>query len=212
MVLRKLMGLLACIAILGFATVAMADVPNLDLSFAETAAGEQVSVFNLPNGNGSGLDEAFAFGGATVNATITLTLVNDDGDAIENYNAEDLWLETDMGGLAACTAGTSADASTNAAGQTTWVDPMEAGGHTDIDGGELTVVMISGDALTMPGMDVQHNSADIDGNGVANLGDIAAFTQVLFGAYDYAADFIWDGIINLSDVALMTQGNGSACP
>ena len=37
MVLRKLMGLLACIAILGFATVAMADVPNLDLSFAAMA-------------------------------------------------------------------------------------------------------------------------------------------------------------------------------
>ena len=46
---------------------------------------------------------------------------------------------------------------------------------------------------------VQFNSADLDGNGVANLTDIAAFTQILFGAYDYSADFLWDGVINLSD-------------
>ena len=212
MVLRKLMGLLACTLVLGFATVAMADVPNLDLSYAETAAGAQVSVFNLPNGAGSGLDAAFTYGGGTTDATITLTLVNDDGDPIDGYAAEDLWLETDMGGLARCEDGTLADADTDGAGQTVWADPLNAGGFTDIDGGELTVVMVSGDALTMPGMDVQFNSADISGDGVANLTDIAAFTQALMGAYAYAADFIWDGAVNLSDVALMTQGNGTECP
>jgi len=62
------------------------------------------------------------------------------------------------------------------------------------------------------GFNIQHNSADFDGNGVANLSDIAAFTQDLFGAYVYRADFLWDGTINLSDVALMAQGNGTACP
>jgi hypothetical protein len=212
MVLRKLMGLLACTLIVSFATVSMADVPNLDLSYAETAAGEQVSLFNLPDGSGAGLDAAYAYGGMATDATITLTLVNDDGEGISGYAAEELWLETTMGGLVACADGTIADSSTDGSGMTMWQDPLFAGGYTDIGGGELTFVMVSGDALTMPGMDVQHNSADIDGNGVANISDIAAFTQILFGAYDYAGDFIWDGVINLSDVALMTQGNGTACP
>jgi len=72
--------------------------------------------------------------------------------------------------------------------------------------------MVSGDALTQPGLDIQHNSADISGDGVANITDIALFTQVLFGAYSYSCDFVYDGIINISDVALMTQGNGAECP
>jgi len=212
MVLRKLMGLLACTLVLGFATVAMAEVPDLDLSYAETAAGEQVSLFNLPDGSGYGLDEAFAYGGLPTDATITVTLVNDEGEPIEGYNYEDLWLVTDMDGLVACDGGTVADADTDGAGQTMWMDPLKAGGYTDIGGGELTVVMVSGDALTMPGMDVQHNSADIDGNGMVNISDVAAFSQVFYGAYDYSADFIWDGSLNISDVALMAQGNGTACP
>lgn len=212
MVLRKLMGLLACTLIVSFAAVAVADVPNLDLSTAECAAGQQVSVFNTPAGTGTPLSGAYAYGGAMVNATITLTLVNDDGEGIDGYAYDELWLETTMGGLVACTDGTVADGDTSGGGIATWSGTLLAGGSTDIGGGELTVVMVSGDALTEPGLDVQHNSPDFDGNGVANLGDIAAFTQVLFGAYSYTADFIWDGVVNLSDVALMTQGNGTACP
>ena len=131
---------------------------------------------------------------------------NDEGEISVDMAAQD------MDGLAACDGGTVADGDTDENGMTQWQEPLEAGGYTDIDGGELTVVIVSGDALTMPGMDVQHNSADISGDGVANLTDIAAFTQVLMGAYEYLADFIWDGVVNLSDVALMSQGNGTACP
>ena len=47
---------------------------------------------------------------------------------------------------------------------------------------------------------------------VVNMVDVAMFTQVYFGDYDYACDFIWDGVVNLADVAVMTQGLGAACP
>jgi hypothetical protein len=204
------MGLLACTLVVSLAPMAMAEVPDLDLSLAETAATEQVSLFNLPGGGGMPFTMAFVFGGSQMDASITLTLVNEFGDGIEGYAAEDLWLETDMGGLVACADGTIADYDTDTNGQTMWVDPLSAGGYTN-PAGELTVVMVSGDALTQPGLDIQYNSADISGDGVANITDIANFTQILFGAYDFKADFVWDGVVNISDVALMTQGNGSSC-
>ena len=110
----------------------------------------------------------------------------------------------------ACTNGTAANQNTDETGMTMWQNALNAGGFTD-PATELTVVVVNGDALSQAGFDIQHNSADIDGNGVVNLTDIAAFTQVLFGVYAYGADFLWDGAINISDVALMTQGNGTAC-
>jgi hypothetical protein len=204
------MGLLACCLVVGMASVAMAGVPDLALSSATTAAAEPVSLYNLPNGSGSELSSAYAFGGALTDATITLYLVDGLGDPIYLYGSEDMWLETTLGGLAFCTGGTIADQYTDEDGMTEWADALSAGGYTD-PATELTVVVINGDALDQAGFNIQHNSADFDGNGVANLSDIAAFTQDLFGAYVYRADFLWDGTINLSDVALMAQGNGTAC-
>ena len=205
------MGLLACSLFIGMASVAMAGVPDLALSTATTAATEPVSIFNLPNGAGAEIElDAQTFGGSVMDATITLWLVDGLGDPIGLYGAEDLWLETIFGGLMACTAGTIADAATDIDGMTVWENALNAGGFTD-PATELTVVVVNGDALSQAGFNIQHNSADIDGNGVVNLTDIAAFTQVLFGVYAYGADFLWDGAINISDVALMTQGNGTAC-
>jgi hypothetical protein len=117
-----------------------------------------------------------------------------------------------MGGLAACVGGADADDPTDANGQTEWRDSLVAGGHT-VPGSELTQVYVNGEPLQSgAGVDVQFNSADIDGSGAANLTDISLFTQTLFGDYSYRADFLWDGAINLSDAILMTQGNGAACP
>jgi hypothetical protein len=212
MVLRKIMGLLACSLVVGMASFAMAGVPDLALSTATTAATEPVSLFNLPSGAGSELEfDAQAFGGSVMDATITLWLVDGLGDPIISYGFEDMWLETTLGGLSACTAGTTADQNTDDVGMTRWINALQAGGSTD-PATELTVVVINGDALSQAGFNIQHNSADFDGNGAANISDIAAFTQILFGAYLYAADFLWDGVINLLDVALMAQGNGTSCP
>lgn len=212
MVLRKIMGLLACSLVVGMASFAMAGVPDLALSTATTAATEPVSLFNLPNGGGAELlNGAQTFGGTMTEATITLYLVDGLGDPIGSYGAADMWLETTLGGLSACTAGTIADRNTDDDGITVWEDALGAGGFTD-PATELTVVVINGDALSQAGFNIQHNSADINGDGSANLSDIALFTQDLFGAYEYRSDFVWDGAINLSDVALMAQGNGTSCP
>lgn len=206
------MGLLVCTLVLGFASFAVAGVPDLTLSTAAPASGSTpVSIFVTPNGLGNGFDEAYEFGGNTIDATITLTLVDALADPIPNYPREDLWLETDMGGLSPCTGGTNADAMTDEMGQTTWRNSPFAGGYTDPDT-ELSQVMVNGQPLEEPGYPVQFNSADIDGSGAANLTDITIFTQTLFGDYAYAADFLWDGVINLPDGSLMAQGNGSSCP
>lgn len=212
MVLRKITGLLACCLVVGMASFAMAGVPDVTLCEATTAAGDTpVSLNNRPNGSGTPLSACYAFGGAQTDATITLYVVDGLGDPIYLYGFEDMWLETTLGGMVACTAGTVANQNTDEDGMTEWADALNAGGYTD-PATELTVVVINGDALAQPGFNIQHNSPDFDGNGVANLSDIAAFTQDLFGAYVYRADFLWDGTINLSDVALMAQGNGTACP
>ncbi len=211
MVLRKIMGLLACSLFIGMASVAMAGVPDLALSTATTAATEPVSIFNLPNGAGAELElDAQVFGGSVTDATITLWLVDGLGDPIGLYGFEDMWLETTLGGLVACTNGTAANQNTDTSGMTMWANALRAGGYTD-PATELTVVVVNGDALSQAGFNIQHNSGDIDANGVVNISDIAAFTQVYFGVYSYGADFLWDGAMNISDVALMAQGNGTAC-
>ena len=212
MVLRKLMGLLVCTLVLSCAGFALAGVPNLTLSTATTAAGDPVSVFVTPNGLGNSFDEAYLFGGATTSAVIMLILVDGAGDPIPNYPSEDLWLESSMGGLAPCVGGSDADDPTDSNGMTEWRDSLVAGGYT-MPGSELTQVYVNGEPLqSSAGLDVQFNSADIDGSGAANLTDITLFTQVLFGEYNYLADFLWDDAINLSDAILMTQGNGASCP
>jgi hypothetical protein len=211
--LRKLMGLLVCTLVIS-ATAAVAGVPDLDLSSAAIPSGTegtQVTVYNLPNGNGVGFDEAKALGGATFDATITLTLLDGNGDAIPNFPFEDMWVQSSAGTFFACTNGTTADANTDADGQTQWQNALLAGGFSD-PASDVTQVYISGAPLNQPGLDVQYNSADLSGDGVVNLTDIGQFATAYFGAYAYKADFIWDGALNLSDIGRLAQGNGAACP
>ena len=217
MTLKKSLGWLACTLIVaatfgGTASAVTTDIPDLDLSSYVTAATEPVSVFTVPDGQGNGFDEAFAYGGVTMDATITLTLLDAMGVPIANYPAEDIWLATTQGGLASCPGGSIADADTDANGATQWQEPLLAGGYTD-PVSELALVFVSGSALTQQPLDIYFNSPDLSGDGFVNLTDIAMITQAIFGAYSYGADFYWDGVINLSDVAYMTTlGIGAECP
>jgi hypothetical protein len=209
------MGLLVCTLVLSCAGFAVAGVPDLTLSIGGVPEGleETVSIFVTPTGQGNTFDEAYLFGGNQTDATISLNLVDGLGVPIPNYPREDLWIETNMGGLAACVGGANADAATDENGDTRWRLSLFAGGFTDPATPELTQIIVNGEALeSSSGYDVQFNSADINGSGAANLSDITAFTQILFGDYNYAADFLWDGVINLPDGSLMAQGNGSSCP
>lgn len=213
MVRRKLVGLFVCSLVMGAVSVATAGIPDATLSTATTAATAQVSVYTLPNGAGKGLFEAKVINSSTlVNATITLTVLDGNGDPIYLYPAEDMWLETTLGGLALCPGGSTADFLTNAAGVTTFFSTVNGGGQSDRVAAEKTVVVIGGTPLNGSQLDILFNSPDIDGNLEVNLSDTVAFTQNAQGSYNYRSDFYFDNQMNLSDTVLYAQGLGVVCP
>jgi hypothetical protein len=80
--------------------------------------------------------------------------------------------------------------------------------------GPTGMIGVTGLALVSdPGMDIQFNSADINGDLVVNLVDVGAFSGPYgSGTYQYALDFRWDGVLNLADVARLSVGLGTTCP
>ena len=216
MVRHKSMGLLTCACVLLVASLATAGIPDLGNSTAATLATETVSVYCLPNGGGHPLNDCYVSGGAKTDATITLTLLDSDLDPVFAYPFEDMWLEGDMGGLVLCAGGSTADANTDLDGVTTFSLALFAGGQTDAVAGEVCAVIINGDALTQPGLDIRFNSPDINGDLNVNLTDVVLFSQDYYsgntGDDVYSSDFYWDGNINLSDIVLLSQGSGSTCP
>jgi hypothetical protein len=212
MLLRKLMGIFAATLILGSASFAMAGVPDLALSIA-TGPVDACVLYNLPSGGGASFEDGVALlGGGQVIATINLELNDGLGAAVANYPFEDMWLESSNGGLVGCTGGTAADFTTNVDGQTRWMDPLRAGGSS-LTINDLTVVMISGAALTSNGgFPIAHNSADINSNGIVNLQDVQKFAENFYGGYAFRSDLAFDGIVNLSDVVPLSQAMGGQCP
>jgi len=214
--LRKLMGLLVCIMVVSAATAAVADVPSPDSPaiFLNGDPGVQVTVYNLPNGNGAPFTEAYDIAGNQHDATIQLTVVNLDLEPIPNFAAEDCWLmPTDDNAddsFFPCTLGTIADANTDGDGNTQWQNALLAGGFTD-PAADVTQVYISGTPINGPGFDIQFNSADVNSDGDVNLSDVGDFATDYFGAYNYRSDFVWDGDLNLSDVGSLATGFGAEC-
>lgn len=215
MVLRKLTGVFSIALVIGAATVAMAGVPDLQLSTASTAAGAGVTpvMYNLPNGLGSTFAQARSTGGV-VNATITLTVLDGGGVPVANFSAADMWLQKEVsagtGNFIACTGGTTADLNTNLSGVTTWAAPLRAGGWST----SKTLVVINGSALTSnTGLVLRHNSADINGDGTANLSDIPLFAGDFSGGTNaFRSDLQFDGFVNLSDIPRLASGVGAVCP
>jgi hypothetical protein len=206
MLRRFLLGIM----VVSLAATAWANVPDpakCTVAIDPGAAG--ASIFNVPNGTGAPFTGARLLGATIVDATITLTVVDEFFDPIFQYSFEDLWLQSELGGLKYCAAGTQADGSTDINGQTTWVTPLEAGGFTAP--GEEIVVMIGGQPMSVT-VNLKFNSADISGDLVVNLTDVSAFAAVLFGAYDYSADYDHSGAVNLTDVSFLASGLGAACP
>jgi hypothetical protein len=211
MLLRKIMGLAVCAMIIGSAAVAVAGVPDLQLSQATLAyqGVETLSLYNVPNGSGSPFMEAFLPGGTYQDATVTLTLLDGLGVAIQNFPFQDMWLESADGGMVSCGGNATADANTDVNGQTFWGNPLFAGGQSQA----LCLVMVNGDALTSnAGLQLSFNSSDINADGIVNLSDGGFFTQTLYGAYSYSADFNYDAVVNVSDAGYMASGLGGTCP
>jgi hypothetical protein len=211
MVLRKIMGIFVITLMVGAASFASANVPDLAESSAVSAyagAGQAV-LFNAPNGDGQDFDHAAdATTFADTPAGITLTVLDGLMQPIENFPAEDMWLESQDGGMVFCAGGTTADFNTNAAGQTGWFASLRAGGHSQA----VTEVMISGAALTSGTLPIAYNSADLDGSGKVDLADLSDFAADFYGAYNFRSDFQYDTVIDILDVVRLSETFGAECP
>lgn len=209
MVRRKLVSLFVCSLVMGTVSMAVAGIPDLTNSSATTAAGTQVSVYcsTIP-GVGATLLAARTIAGVGLNATITLTLKDGNGDPIVGYPREDLWLATSLGGLTVCTP-SIAFANTNVLGVTTFVDAVLARGKSSRLLGEKTQVMIAGAPLTGSQLDILFNSADINNDNVVNLVDfaqfVAAYKLVPIGGDNYYANFQYGPSVDLVDLAMFTS-------
>lgn len=209
----KLLGLGLCGLVIAMGSAAAAQIPDLMPTVVCAASDRQVSLYCLPNGDGNALTQAREMNSAApVDATITLTLLDRQSQPVPCYPAEDMWLETSLNGLVHCPGGTIAGANTDAAGVTTFVDPLRAGRQSDRTAGETLIVLVSGAIVDGSQLDILVNSPDLDGNLVVNLSDAVLFTQDAAGTYSYRSDFCYDNVINLSDAVLFARGLGADCP
>jgi hypothetical protein len=229
MVRKNLMGLLVGGLMVSLASFAWAGIPDLDASTATGERGtEWVSIYSQPDGGGNAIGSVAYILGATppdneVDATVTLTLLDNDLQPVPFYAFEDLWIESSLGSIVYCPGGTTADQSTDEDGITTWSAPLFAGGHSAVlgdgtpDPNDGLIVVVNGSALSQDPLPYHFNSADISGAGempdlVVDLIDIVEFAGVLFGDYNYKADFFWDLTVNLPDIVLFSGGLEARCP
>lgn len=209
------MGLFVCTLILGVASFATAGVPDLgnsEADFTSFDGSAALSLFNLPNGDGSDFTGCQLADGSYADGSITIVVRDGNNDIIAGFPAEDIWLASVDGGMVPCVGGSIADADTDADGETEWSNAMNAGGSSMAN----CAVMISGDQVTggVGGsvFALHFNSADMNADGAVDLADVGAFAGVFFGAYDYSADFFADGQLNLADVGRLAVGVGGSCP
>jgi hypothetical protein len=194
---------------LGFATAVWAStgIPDPEVSYAVTAATQQVMCVNCPHGDGDPLSACRAQDASIMDATITLYLRTFLDEPIIGYPAADLWLEGATGSITTCFWGTIADADTDINGETTFSQALFAGGNSlGVD------VFVSGMPLMHPPLDIIMVSPDIDGNGNVNLSDVIFFTPYYYGDYSSHVDFHWDGVLNLSDVIVLAAHIAHDCP
>jgi hypothetical protein len=219
------MGLTVCLISLSFATLGFAGVPDHAASSASTLATTLVSVFTNVDGLGNSINGAkAAASSASVDATITLNVIDTDGNPIFQYPFEDMWLETDAGGLVLCNGGSTSDASTDVNGQTTFSNALYAGGGSFYDkvtpSNEQCIVMIDGVPLSnaASAMDILFNSADLTGDLIVGVQDTSLFKPAYIGGtsgafvYDYAIDYYFDEVITLSDLVLFAGVANTSCP
>ena len=197
--------------LLSVAALTMADVPDPSMCTVEMrsyAGTGTLSLFNLPNGRGQPPVRAFVLGGGIADAAITVTVRDGSGAPVPSVTFEDVWIECSWisGTFAVCGGIAVSDRDTDVNGETTFRNPLLAGGWCT----GPVAVFLSGDYLG--DINLRFNSGDINGDLVTNLTDGGFFTAVLFGAHSYSADFNYDGSVNITDAGYMSAGLGATCP
>lgn len=189
---------------------------QIALPFVQTispGSAEEVSIFIVPGGSGRTFTQAVLFGGEFVDATILLEIVDSWGTPVPHYPGEDIWLDSESPTAYFCYGGFSADINTDMNGETYFADSPSGGGYSEgpiwvyINGYRST----DNNFIEQPPVPLRFNSADINGDGMVNLVDVAYFSSDYFGEYSYRSDFYWDGVLSLADVGLLAQGLGQSC-
>lgn len=201
--LRLLSLAIAACAVLGLVSVAVAGIPSAGQSTASISAGTK-TLYICPRGDAETL--------GSVGAGIDVTVRDSNGTPINNFPAEDIWIESVIANqVAFCQGGIGADLNTDVNGHTIISAGAIAGGGCTTGGMR---VVLSGVAMTSaPGnnLSIRVNSPDITHDLLTNLGDVGPFSTALNGAYSFCADYFDDGLINLADVGIFSTHLGHLC-
>jgi hypothetical protein len=193
-------------ALVAGATAVADTPPGANFSIWMENAGH---VWVSPAGTGPALSEAFGPDGGTVDATIHVELLNDIGDPIVGYPAEDMYLDTwTLPDLSSCSSLNIADGPTDADGRTTFSQPLLAGGQCLAP--DQIVVAIAGSPYPAD-LPLTITSPDLDGDLMVNLTDVSMMVQAL-GDDDAPADFDQDGAVDLTDIAIFVSVIAEHCP
>lgn len=182
--------------------LAVAGVPSETLSSASGAAG---CISITPAGTGATL--------ASKGLTVSVTVVDGNGDPIAGYGFSEVWLDDDgTGDIALCQGGSVADFNTNASGNTTISGAIAGGGNTQSG----MNVYLAGVKLAGPAIALDVNSPDINGDLVVNLQDVSAFSADFNSDPNpanrpFRSDFSCDGNVDLVDVGRFAAANGQSC-
>jgi hypothetical protein len=200
----------------GATSLMAADTPVLPYVEYSIATEGPLSLLCTPDGSGRPMTQAFNSVGQPVDGTITMTLYDDTppwGNPVAFFPNEDIWLTDITGSLALCPAGSNPDENTDINGMTSWTGALFVGGNVEPGDGNQLAIMVNGwipDGAYLP--DFRINSADLNGDLVVNLTDVAHFSMGYFGPYEYTRDLHWDEVVNLSDIAELARARGARCP
>ncbi len=188
--------------------LAARNIPDPVWSYIDTRATEDVSVMTCPLCDGYSLNQAQVFGGAYMDATIEVVLLDLNAMPVVDFPFEDIWLGGE--GLSFCPGGSTADQNTDPNGYTEFTHSMCGGGFSDNNVLEGYLWGIPFPQGPLPY--IRTNSPDVNGDLEVNLSDLATFAQGFFGSYSFSLDYYWDGVLNLHDLARFAQHFGHTCP
>jgi hypothetical protein len=172
------------------------------------------SLFTVPNGTGHAFNQACAYDGGNVDATLDVQILSGN-QPVAGYPAEDILMINSEPGFGYCDGGVHPEGNTGEDGWTSFSAALFAGGQTETLGTEFTLAGVPVIPEFQPGDAPEYlvNSPDINGDLFVNLSDLVIFTQDLYAPVaSYRSDFRWDGVIDLADIGLFAMGLGAACP
>jgi uncharacterized membrane protein len=179
---------------------AIVGIPDENQSSATSAAG---FIMITPAGTGPSLGDQ--------GLTISVTILDAGAIPIPNYPFQDIWWGRDGAGtLSSCPGGCSADANTDASGETTISGAACAGGWAL---GGLRVFVAGTPIIGTPALEIEVNSPDLDGNRAVDLADLGDFAIDYHDpTYNFRSDITGDGIEDIADVGEFAIHYGEACP